>query len=117
MRRIPTVCLGATCLGVALFLAGTAEAQTIYPLNRAEILAGSRFDFKVEFPGAPPAPAIHVTIDGADATSVAGKAASVIEHEDGDDYTAYWIRDMSLARPGKYAVEATAGARSRPALV
>jgi len=25
-------------------------AQTIYPIDRAAILAGSRFDFKVEFP-------------------------------------------------------------------
>ena len=43
--------LAAICLAVAV--APSAYAQTIYPLNRAEILAGSRFDFKVEFPGAP----------------------------------------------------------------
>jgi alkaline phosphatase len=93
-----------------LFLAaaGTAGAQTIYPLNRAEILAGSHFDLKVEFPGAPPAAAIHVTINGADAASVAGKSAKVIEHEDGGDWSAYWIRDTALAKPGKYVVEATA---------
>ncbi len=114
MRRIPAVCLraacclSAACLGAILFLAGTADAQTIYPVNQAEILAGSHFDFKVEFPGAPSAAAVHVTIDGADAASVAGKAASVIEHEDGGDYTAYWIRDTALAKPGSYIVEATA---------
>ena len=40
--------------GVALALmASAAQAQTIYPLNRAEILAGTKFDLKVEFPGAP----------------------------------------------------------------
>jgi alkaline phosphatase len=100
----------AFCLGAPLFLAatGTAGAQTIYPLNRAEILAGSHFDLKVEFPGAPPAAAIHVTINGADAASVAGKAAKVIEHEDGGDWSAYWIRDTVLAKPGEYVVEATA---------
>ena len=32
---------------------GVAHAQTIYPLTRAEILAGAKFDLKVEFPGAP----------------------------------------------------------------
>ena len=30
-------------------LAAPAAAQTIYPLNCAEILAGSTFDLKVEF--------------------------------------------------------------------
>ncbi len=105
MRRSPAI-----YFAVPLFLAaaGTAAAQTIYPLNRAEILAGSHFDLKVEFPGAPPAAAIHVTINGADAAAVAGKPASVIEHEDGGDWSAYWIRDTALAKPGKYVVEATA---------
>src|SRR5215467_253544 len=86
-----------------------AQAQTIYPLNRAEILAGSRFDLKVEFPGAPPAAAMRVSINGADAASIIGKSASVIEHEDGADYSAFWIRDVVLTKPGKYVVEAAIG--------
>ena len=99
------------CLSTTLFLAVTAaaQAQTIYPLNRAEILAGSRFDLKVEFPGAPPAAALRVSINGADAASVIGKSASVIEHEDGGDYSAFWIRDVVLTKPGKYVVEAAIG--------
>ena len=98
-------------LGTTLFLAATAAAQsqTIYPLNRAEILAGSRFDLKVEFPGAPPAAALRVSINGADAASVIGKSASVIEHEDGGDHSAFWIRDVVLTKPGKYVVEAATG--------
>jgi len=98
-------------LGTTLFLAATAaaQAQTIYPLNRAEILAGSRFDLKVEFPDAPPAAAMRVSINGADAASVIGKSASVIEHEDGGDYSAFWIRDVVLTKPGKYVVEAATG--------
>ena len=85
----------AICLGTALFLVATgmADAQTIYPLNRAEILSGSRFDLKVEFPGTLPAAALRVTINGTDAASVAGKSPSVIEREDGGDYSAFWIRD------------------------
>src|SRR5215468_10239378 len=98
-------------LSTTLFLTATAaaQAQTIYPLNRAEILAGSRFDLKVEFPGAPPAAAMRVSINGADAASVIGKSASVIEHEDGADYSAFWIRDVVLTKPGKYVVEAVIG--------
>src|SRR5260370_8876295 len=98
----------AICLGTALFLAatGTTDAKTIYPLNRAEILSGSRFDLKVEFPGAPGAAAMRVTINGTDAASAAGKSPSVIEREDGGDYSAFWIRDIALTTPGKYVLEA-----------
>ena len=34
----------------AAVLMAPAYSQTIYPIDRADILAGSRFDFKVEFP-------------------------------------------------------------------
>ena len=96
------------CLGTTLLLVTTApgQAQTIYPLNRAEILSGTRFDLKVEFPGVPPAANLRVSINGADAASVLGRSASVIEHEDGGDYSAFWIRDAILTKPGKYVVEA-----------
>src|SRR5258708_20602272 len=109
MRQIPSICFAATLFLIAT---GTTGAQTIYPLNRAEILSGSRFDLKVEFPGAPPAAAMRVTINGADAASVIGKGPSVIEREDGGDYSAFWIRDAALTAPGKYVVEATADGRT-----
>ena len=108
MKRRAGIMLAATLLVVA---AGAARAQTIYPLNRAEILSGAKFDLKVEFPGAPPASSITVTINGADAASVIGKSATVIEREDGGTYSAFWIRDAALARPGRYVVEAAAGDR------
>ena len=39
-------------LACALMLfANAAPAQTIYPIDRADILAGSWFDLKVEFAG------------------------------------------------------------------
>ncbi|TBW37367.1 alkaline phosphatase [Siculibacillus lacustris] len=94
-------------------LAAAAQAQTIYPLNRAEILAGSKFDFKVEFPGAPAAAHLEVTIDGKDAAEVFGAKPTVIEKEDGNDLTAYWLRDVSLAKPGTVKIEATAGDKKK----
>jgi alkaline phosphatase len=71
MRRKAVIHLSTT-----LFLAATsaAQAQTIYPLNRAEILSGSKFDLKVEFPGAPPAATMRVSINGTDAASVMAKS-------------------------------------------
>lgn len=62
---------------------GSGRAQTIYPLDPAEILAGSHFDLKVEFPGAPAQSAMRVTINGADAATVTGKPPTLVEHEDG----------------------------------
>src|SRR5947209_4214408 len=97
---------------IGVLWAASAQAQTIYPLNRAEILAGSKFDLKVEFPGAPRADAVRVTINGADASAAIGRPASFIEHEDNADRSAYWIRDAVLTKPGRYAVEATAGDRT-----
>jgi alkaline phosphatase len=102
----------AAGFGLALALCcGGAGAQTIYPLNRAEILAGARFDLKVEFPGSPPESGVRVTINGQNAATIAGKAASFVDHEDGGEHAAYWIRDITL-KPGKYTVEATAGDKS-----
>jgi alkaline phosphatase len=101
--------LGSALLALA---SGAASAQTIYPLNRAEILVGAKFDLKVEFPGAPPASAIRVSINGMDAASVVGKSATVVEREDGGNHSAFWIRDVALTRPGRYVVEAAAGSNT-----
>jgi alkaline phosphatase len=102
----------AACLaGAAVSSALPVEAQTIYPLTRAEIMAGAKFDLKVEFPGAPEQSAVKVTIDGQDAASVLGKPATFTVREDGADHSAYWIRDVALAKPGKITVEATSGDR------
>ena len=54
MTRQATMGLGA----MLLFIGSAAQAQTIYPINRAEILTGAKFDLKVEFPGAPSASAL-----------------------------------------------------------
>ena len=52
MKRFLAINLGLGCWRCPRS-APAPGAQTIYPLDRAEILAGARFDLKVEFPGAP----------------------------------------------------------------
>jgi alkaline phosphatase len=94
---------------IACVAFGPADAQTIYPLNRAEILAGARFDFKVEFPGSPAKDAVSVTINGEDAAKVLGGTAAYVDKEDGQDYGAYLIRGVEIAKAGQYKVEAKAG--------
>jgi alkaline phosphatase len=80
----------AACAGVLLSAAAApAAAQTIYPINRAQILTGATFDLKVEFPGAPAPAELKVTINGEDATRVLGKTPEIIANEDGFPQTAY----------------------------
>jgi alkaline phosphatase len=43
---------------------GQPAAQTIYPLTRAEILVGAKFDFKVEFSSTTAAKEVKVTVNG-----------------------------------------------------
>jgi len=93
-------------------LATAALGQTIYPLDRAQILAGARFDLKVEFAGEPAAADIKVTINGEDAAKLLGRAPYVTANEDGLGHTAYWIRGAQLPAAGRYDVAATDGKAS-----
>ncbi len=93
--------------------ASAATAQTVYPIDRAEILAGARFDFKVEFAGLVAANNVHVTVNGADPAAVFGKPAEFIEREAGQDQSALILRDVSLQQPGAYAIEVSDGTRRR----
>ena len=109
MRRFlaPTVIL-AICVA-----ASAGHAQTIYPIDRADILVGAHFDFKVEFPGLADAGKLGVTVNGEDYAKVFGKAATFVEREDGKDQSALLLRDVSLAQPGTYKVKVTDGSTSR----
>src|SRR5882762_1129885 len=109
MKRLLAINFGAA---LAAFACASAGAQTIYPLDRAEILAGARFDLKVEFPGSPPEQAVKVTINGESAAAVAGRPARYVEREDGLEHAAYWIRGVTIGKPGRYTVEASTGDKS-----
>jgi alkaline phosphatase len=98
---------------VVCLLATTAGAQTIYPVDRAEILAGARFDLKVEFPGAVPPSEIKVTINGEDAAKLLGRNPLIDGNEDGLGQTAYWMRSVELPKAGRYVVEATDGKNTK----
>ena len=65
-------------LVAALVMPGAASAQVLYPIDRAEILAGSRFDLKVEFPAVADPARVRVTINGQDHAATLGRAAEFI---------------------------------------
>lgn len=97
----------------SLMFVSAASAQTIYPIDRAEILAGTRFDLKVEFAGEVTSDTASITINGADAASVFGKAPELIAQEAGQPRSALLLRDVTLNKPGRYTVEAGDGAVRR----
>jgi alkaline phosphatase len=104
--------LTAVLLGLLLSIPA-ALAQTIYPIDRAEILSGARFDFKVEFPDKVDPAKLKVTVNGRDYAAAFGQAGTFIEREDGKEQSALMLRDAVLTVPGSVVVEAGDGTRSR----
>src|SRR5258708_32576126 len=109
MRRLLAA---AAFLAVSLAASG-GSAQTVYPIDRADILAGAQFDFKVEFRGLTDLTKIAVTLNGKDHAQFFGKAATFVEREDGKDQSALILRDVSLSQPGNYKVRVTDGTQTR----
>jgi alkaline phosphatase len=97
---------------VASSFSGVCAAQTIYPLTRADILAGSHFDFKVEFDAVVDPAQVKITVNGQDYTKALGKAAQLIAREDGKEVSSLMLRDASISKPGSYTVTATDGRSS-----
>ena len=55
----------AGTIGMLAMLTGMPTlAQTVYPLDRAEILIDTKFDFKVEFPGLTDPAQVSVLVNG-----------------------------------------------------
>ena len=68
----------------ALLFSGVAEAApSIYPVDTARFLGGSRFDFKVEFDGELAEKDAKVLINGQDAKAVLGAKPEFIAKERG----------------------------------
>ena len=86
-----------------------AQAQVILPLDRAEILAGSRFDVKVEFPNLADEARTKLTVNGRPIADMMRKPAEFTVREDGKEVSALSLQGVSISEPGTYAVTATDG--------
>ncbi|MEH2494355.1 alkaline phosphatase [Bradyrhizobium sp. AZCC 1678] len=104
--------IAATAAAILLSASPTA-AQTIYPIDRAEILAGAHFDFKVEFPDRVDPAKLKVTVNGAEYSAAFGQSGSFVDREDGKDQSALILRNVALPKPGSVTVEVSDGTRSR----
>ena len=103
----------AAALVLTTSLVAVADAATIYPLDRATIMAGSPFDLKVELDRVVKADEVVVTVNGEPAATALGQELQFVEREAGVDASAVLIRAGSLAKPGHYEVKATAGDETR----
>ncbi|MDR0588715.1 MAG: alkaline phosphatase [Burkholderiales bacterium] len=88
----------------AFLISGSVWAQTIYPIDRATMVAGGQFDFKVEFSSIVSLSDVNISINGKDYQQLLGKNVEFIEREEGENASALWIRRASLAKPGQYQV-------------
>lgn len=98
-------------------LAGAAQAATVYPLDRATILSGSPFDFKVEFKGVVKAEDVKITVNGKDYKTVFGSDVTFTAEEKGKEDkvlgSAVILRDLKIAAAGDYTVEVSAGSETK----
>ncbi|WP_026789555.1 alkaline phosphatase [Pleomorphomonas oryzae] len=104
-------------LAASTALIGTANAATVFPLDRATILAGSPFDFKVEFDGQVKADDVKVTVNGADYKATLGSDVQFVENEKGKDDkvlgSAVLLRGVKINKAGSYTVDVSAGGETK----
>src|SRR5260370_37019367 len=87
---------------VILAAAQMSSAQTIYPIDRASILQGAKFDFKVEFPKLVDRQSVKIPVNGADYTQVLWCRGEIVENEDGTDGSSVVFRGVCSGQPGEY---------------
>ncbi len=110
MRKIVATLVASTILAAA------AQAAEVYPLDRATILSGSPFDFKVEFASVVKPEDVKITVNGQDYKAAFGKDAEFVAEEKGKDKvfgSAVILRGVTLANAGDYKVEVSAGAETK----
>lgn len=103
-------------LVVSTVLAGAAQAATVYPLDRATILTGSPFDFKVEFSSVVKPEDVKITVNGQDYKAVLGKDVQFVAEEKNKDKvlgSAVILRGLTIATAGDYKVEVSAGSETK----
>ncbi|MCB8822154.1 alkaline phosphatase [Microvirga rosea] len=100
---------GLLAILAVMAVPGVAQAQAVYPIDRATILSGAKFDFKIELPKIIAQKDIKVTINGEDAEKILGGSFSYIEKEDGGDASSLIIRSAAIANAGDYVVDVRAG--------
>ena len=82
-----------------------AHAQAIYPIDNAQILAGSNFDIKVELSQAVNPSEVVIEVNGLPVNKLILAKSEFIQNENGKGSSIIY-RDVQLPKAGKYAVVA-----------
>jgi alkaline phosphatase len=80
-------------------------ASAIYPIDQASILAGSKFDIKIEFNTVLNSNDVKLDLNGAPLKSLISTKEEFIANENGKG-SAIIYRDVELRKPGKYVLTA-----------
>ena len=104
--NISSLIRSAVCIFTIIYFSA-AHAQAIYPIDKAEILAGSYFDIKVEFSQIVSPNEVAIEINGVPANKVIISKSEFIQNENGKG-SSIIFRDVQLPKAGKYELVARA---------
>lgn len=93
-------------LAIAISPAILAQNK-IYPIDRATMMAGAQFDFKIEFDEIIDPDQAKILINGKKFNEVLqnGNQVEFITNEEGKNASALWVKNTTLAQAGSYQVE------------
>ena len=87
--------------------AGLIQAAAIYPIDQAAILAGSKFDIKIEFNTVVNASETTIELNGKPINQFISVKPEFIPNENGKGSSILY-RDVQLSKAGKYQIVARA---------
>ena len=99
--------LKTTFFIVNIFFFQALYASAVYPIDKAEILAGSKFDIKIEFNQVINPSDVSIEINGAPLVKLIAAKPEFISNENGKGSSIIY-RDVQLSKAGKYEVLARA---------
>jgi len=101
-----TFCLFKTAAFIFLgSIAAFVQAAAIYPIDQASILAGSKFDIKIEFNAVINPEAAVIELNGAPIGKALSAKPEFIANENGKG-SSILFRDVQLSKSGKYQIVA-----------
>ncbi|MBU3603587.1 alkaline phosphatase [Polynucleobacter sp. AP-Kaivos-20-H2] len=86
---------------------GLAQAAAVYPIDQANILAGSKFDIKVEFNTVTTPEEVVIELNGVPINKAISAKPEFISNENGKG-SSFLFRDVQLSKAGKYQIIARA---------
>ena len=95
------------CSLILMIFSMGSHAAAIYPIDAASILAGSKFDIKIEFNSVVGPESIAIQLNGAPIDRLIKAKPEYIANENGQG-SAFVYRDVQLNQAGKYSLVASA---------